>query len=239
MGYGSRALKALNAYYSGEIVSVDEETRLEPEYPFPGKVGKVCRTLHREAFFSDGSVIVNGSTYGRAFGSRAIGDATATDQIVRKKTGDLGLSWCFVRSYTTTLEASSFSQSPPLLTGNLSCRFWKRAGYVPLYMRQTTSELTGEHSCIMVRGLNSSTESELEWLAEFAKGARNTLAAHIGHTYSVHSDFRRRFLTLLSYNFREFGSVTALSIIEAANSGAKSAERERSERGWSFSLVGL
>ena len=41
MGYGSRALKALNAYYSGEVVSVDEETPVEPRYPFPGKVGKV------------------------------------------------------------------------------------------------------------------------------------------------------------------------------------------------------
>lgn len=49
-------------------------------------------------------------------------------------------------------------------------RFWKRAGYVPLYLRQTQSELTGEHTCVMVRGLNSSTESELEWLGEFAKG---------------------------------------------------------------------
>ena len=42
MGYGSRALKALNAYYSGEIMNVEEETRAEPEYPFPGKVDKVC-----------------------------------------------------------------------------------------------------------------------------------------------------------------------------------------------------
>jgi N-acetyltransferase 10 len=36
---------------------------------------------------------------------------------------------------------------------------------------------------------------------------------------------------LLSYNFREFGSVTALSVIEAANSGAKSAEQDQSKRG--------
>lgn len=50
-------------------------------------------------------------------------------------------------------------------------RFWKRAGFVPLYIRQTTSELTGEHSCVMVRGLKSSGDDELEWLAEFAKGA--------------------------------------------------------------------
>ena len=49
-------------------------------------------------------------------------------------------------------------------------RFWKRAGFVPLYLRQTQSELTGEHTCVMVRGLNSSAESDLEWLGEFAKG---------------------------------------------------------------------
>jgi len=53
----------------------------------------------------------------------------------------------------------------------------------------------------MVRGLNSSKPEEMEWLAEFAK------------------DFRRRFLTLLSYKFREFGSVTALSMLEAVNAG--------------------
>lgn len=50
-------------------------------------------------------------------------------------------------------------------------RFWKRAGYIPLYVRQTQSELTGEHTCVMVRGLNSLADSELEWLSEFAKGA--------------------------------------------------------------------
>jgi len=54
-------------------------------------------------------------------------------------------------------------------------RFWKRAGFVPLYVRQTASELTGEHTCVMVRGLNSSVESEMEWLGEFAKGSSASL----------------------------------------------------------------
>ncbi len=49
-------------------------------------------------------------------------------------------------------------------------RFWKRAGFVPLYLRQTTSELTGEHTCVMVRLLNSSIDDEVQWLGEFAKG---------------------------------------------------------------------
>lgn len=62
---------------------------------------------------------------------------------------------------------------------NAAYRFWKRAKYVPLYMRQSTSELTGEHTCVMVRGLNS-TEGELEWLAEFAKGT-----VMIGHATQI------------------------------------------------------
>ena len=36
---------------------------------------------------------------------------------------------------------------------------------------------------------------------------------------------------MLSYNFRGFGSVTALSVIEAANAGAKGAEQDRSKQG--------
>jgi tRNA(Met) C34 N-acetyltransferase TmcA len=44
-------------------------------------------------------------------------------------------------------------------------------------------------------------------------------------------DFRRRFLSLLSYKFREFGSVTALSILEAANAGTKTTTDSKS-KGW-------
>jgi N-acetyltransferase 10 len=49
-------------------------------------------------------------------------------------------------------------------------RFWKRGGYVPLYIRQTQSELTGEHTIVMVRGLKSSTDEELGWLGELSNG---------------------------------------------------------------------
>ena len=49
-------------------------------------------------------------------------------------------------------------------------KFWKRAGYVPMYIRHPTSELTGERTCIMLRGLDSATDGELDWTAEFVKG---------------------------------------------------------------------
>ena len=47
-------------------------------------------------------------------------------------------------------------------------------------------------------------------------------------------DFRCRFLTLLLYNFREFDSITSLSVIGAANAGAKSTEQDQPTRGQSL-----
>lgn len=49
-------------------------------------------------------------------------------------------------------------------------KFWKRAGYVPLYMRQTQNDLTGEHTCVMLRGLHSNKEEVDAWLGAFSIG---------------------------------------------------------------------
>ncbi|KAF8955773.1 DUF699-domain-containing protein [Flammula alnicola] len=168
MGYGSRALKALNSFYSGEYFNLDESTKPEVHYPDP--------------------TVIDPNT-----------DLLTETPTVRAPSAMPPLLQRLTERKPENLDylGVSYGLTPQLL------RFWKRAGYVPLYLRQTTSELTGEHTCIMVRGLNSSVESEMGWLHEFAK------------------DFRRRFLTLLSYKFREFGSVTTLSVLEAANAGIK------------------
>jgi len=103
-------------------------------------------------------------------------------------------------------------------------KFWKRSGFVPLYMRQTTNDLTGEHSCVMIRGLNKNMEETGRWLGDFAVGEsqfcffiHSLLRADEENLNST--DFRKRFISLLSFKFREFGSITALSILEAANAG--------------------
>ena len=48
-------------------------------------------------------------------------------------------------------------------------------------------------------------------------------------------DFRKRFLTLLSFKFREFGGVTALSILEATDTCLRERDEEES-RGVHFLL---
>lgn len=45
MGYGARALSALNSFYSGEYFNVDESSAPEMSYPDPAAVGKVRYTV--------------------------------------------------------------------------------------------------------------------------------------------------------------------------------------------------
>lgn len=80
-------------------------------------------------------------------------------------------------------------------------RFWKRASFAPVYLRQTANDLTGEHTCVMIHALENSKDNS--WLGAFSR------------------DFHHRFLKLLSYQFREFPSILALGIDESANLGSK------------------
>lgn len=79
-------------------------------------------------------------------------------------------------------------------------KFWKRAGFTPVYLRQTPNDLTGEHTCVMLKPLSHehSIQTHSKWLEAFAL------------------DFRRRFIELLSYQFRTFSPTLVLSVFEAA-----------------------
>ena len=74
-------------------------------------------------------------------------------------------------------------------------KFWKRSGFVPVYLRQTPNDLTGEHSCIMLRCLRNAQVGD-EWLVPFVK------------------DFRKRLCELLGFQFRVFSPILVLSILD-------------------------
>ena len=91
-------------------------------------------------------------------------------------------------------------------------KFWKRADFVPLYLRQTPNDLTGEHTCVMLKALKSDdlvTSCDPNWLSAFAR------------------DFHRRILNLLSYQFSVYPTVLALSIMEATKKVIRDSDRSR------------
>lgn len=76
------------------------------------------------------------------------------------------------------------------LTGSL-LKFWKRSKYIPMYLRQTANELTGENTIIMLK-----TFEDEEWIKLF------------------YQDFYKRFMNLLSMSiFKSFPTSLALELL--------------------------
>ncbi|KAL9643289.1 hypothetical protein ABK040_014745 [Willaertia magna] len=74
--------------------------------------------------------------------------------------------------------------------------FWKKGGFKPVYIRLTQNELTGEHSCVMLKPLSTIPADTKNWLDSFTE------------------DFKRRFITLLGFDFAAFPSALTLSILD-------------------------
>lgn len=97
---------------------------------------------------------------------------------------------------------STSSVSPPTgvsygLTQQLY-NFWRKAGFDPLYLRQSPSDTTGEHTCIMVAPLEH---------PDVAGGAGGWLAPLV-------ADFRGRLMSLLAGAFRGMPAALALSLLD-------------------------
>lgn len=171
MGYGSRALTLLTAFYEGKFANLSESE--------PTEADSIVRVTDAEL---ESSTLQSDNVKVRDINSMPALFSRLSER----------------RPQVLDYIGVSFGLTPPLH------KFWKRASFAPVYLRQTANELTGEHSCVMIRTLSSnSSNTDSAWLGAYAR------------------DFHKRFLSLLSFQFRVFPSVLALSIIESANAGAK------------------
>jgi len=193
MGYGRRALGKLRAYYEGRAA---------------------------------------GAGAGEGAGSKPSksGSTVGSDRLVSTAASSSPSS----SSALLTEEIAPRKQLPPLLTAladrppepvqylgvsfGLTSRlfaFWERAGYVPVYVRQTSNELTGEHTCIMLRPLQGPGGGPSS-----ADRAAEESCARMATSFSA--DFARRFTSLLSSALRGLDSKTGLQVLDAAVGAAKS-----------------
>lgn len=180
MGYGSRSLELLEAFYRGDFTNLDERDDAEEL-----ALEEVRRIRDVE--------LENADLHSERIG---IKDATKMPPLLLRlseKKAPANLDYMGV----------SYGLTPQLH------KFWKRSGYVPVYLRQTPNELTGEHTCVMIKTLAPASDSS--WLGAFAQ------------------DFHRRFSTLLSFQFRKFQTITALSILEAAEASLEKKYRNLSK----------
>ncbi|EFX00819.1 nucleolar ATPase [Grosmannia clavigera kw1407] len=179
-GYGARALQLLCDYYEGRFLSLSEADENEPA---------TARIV------TDVTDVATG----------AAGSLLEDDIRVR----DIGaMPPLFARLAERRPPGLDYVGVSYGLTSQL-LKFWKRAAFAPVYLRQTANELTGEHTCVMLRplghgagGAGGGAGGDGAWLGAFSR------------------DFHRRFLSLLSYQFRAFPPALALSIGEAAQAAS-------------------
>ncbi|KAJ2759809.1 N-acetyltransferase 10, partial [Coemansia nantahalensis] len=172
MGYGSRALEQLRGFYEGQFCSLAE----------------------------DATSTLDGDEHGlRRMTDGELDAANLHADAVRVR-DPAQLPPLFLRLSEKRPNRLHWLGVSYGLTSGLH-KFWRRAGYAPVYMRQTSNELTGEYTCVMLSELAAeglAVRASPHWLDAFAR------------------DFHRRFRTLLSYSFTDFSVVLAMSILDAA-----------------------
>ncbi|KAJ2385809.1 N-acetyltransferase 10, partial [Coemansia sp. RSA 2611] len=165
MGYGARALEQLRGFYEGRFCSLSEDSA-------EGARASLADTDEHGLQRLADAELATADLHRDVVGVRDAASLPALFLRLGEKRA-MRLHWLGV-SYG--------------LTASLH-KFWRRAGYVPVYLRQTSNELTGEYSCVMLSELASqglAVATSAHWLDAFAR------------------DFHRRFCTLLSYSFSDF-----------------------------------
>ena len=81
---------------------------------------------------------------------------------------------------------------------------------MPLYLRQTANDLTGEHTCLMIRPINTN-DNAVELPDQIKKYAEADSEDSWASAYTV--DFRKRLLNLLGFEFRHLPCSLALQLV--------------------------
>ncbi|KAK7070913.1 N-acetyltransferase 10 [Halocaridina rubra] len=97
-------------------------------------------------------------------------------------------------------------------------KFWKRAGFIPLYISQVANKITGEHNCVMVRPIGVENQATAVSIPD-----------HVEWVIKPAQEFLRRFITLLAASLRDLPPMLALSVIQSHDGYIKHRDIEWNE----------
>jgi N-acetyltransferase 10 len=192
MGYGSRAIDLLLAYFQGQL-TVDT---LHPASGLFGGEGKGADPADLETAMGFGNDL-----QGEEIKPKAKLPPLLTP--IAERPAEL-LHWF----------GASFGLTSSLLN------FWSRKGFKVCYLRQTRNELTGEHSAIVLRELEpiSGVKNTNSSKGKDKSGK----VAHIlmengpseGWLAAFVRDYRRRLISLMSYSFTSLEAPLAITLLD-------------------------
>ena len=187
-GYGSKAVDLLKRYFEGAMVTVVSDDDESDDND--GAAGKKSKKKDKD----------NKEKRKKSSGSDATQTPTLLTEALNPRANLPPLLTDLPHRPPEPLHylGTSFGLTQELYN------FWKKNGYAPLYLRQTPSEVTGEHTILMLNPLAGSgltkastdKDNDKDWLSPFVQ------------------DFRLRFQSLLSGAFRHFPPALALTILD-------------------------
>lgn len=196
MGYGSRAIDLLIAYFQGEISGAAGPSPPLGTFGGEGAVGEEVGTGKKGGKGASAKAITAGAGRGGGDddGEGGGGAALAQEEIApRAKLPPLLTTLADRPAERLHWLGVSFGLTTQLLS------FWSRKGFKTCYLRQTSNELTGEHSSILLKELSSDGMEEAPssgWLDLFV------------------TDYRRRLISLMGFSFSKLETVLAMTLLD-------------------------
>lgn len=185
-GYGSRAIKQLHDYFAGVLAPLTEEDPSEAGYqPEPS-----ARTVHSS---SDTEELKLSNPEKQSLHNEKPQPRTQLPPLLQpvSERPPERINWI----------GAAFGLSDELM------RFWSRLGYRPLYLRQTHSGATAEHTCLVLREVHQVGG------VEHRESTRETQLPDPGWLSKFGHEFRCRLASLLPGPFRDLAPTVALTLL--------------------------
>ncbi|KAF5839809.1 GNAT acetyltransferase 2-domain-containing protein [Dunaliella salina] len=190
-GYGTRCIELLKRYYQGEVASLDEDGEDEGDEEAEGG----GESSEDEEDQDQGSKRKNKKHKGEDGGSGQLGkgEGTLLSETMgpRKRLPPLLVPLTDRKPERLHYLGVSYGLTQQLYN------FWRKSKFEPLYLRQSPSETTGEHTVVMLCALEHyEVEGGTAWLQPFV------------------ADFKARFMSLLGGALSKLPAALALSILD-------------------------
>lgn len=101
--------------------------------------------------------------------------------------------------------------------------FWRKNDFYPFYIKMTENDITGEHSCILMKPLK---DDEIKFNMEINNKKEIESNGKLKWLLPFYDDFKKRLLTLLGYEFKTLPINLALSILEPNLTSSTNNENE-------------
>ena len=201
MGYGSRAVQQLAAYYRGDTAPLQPAAAKGPASSSKAAAKAAAKAATKAAAADSDS---DADADADADAASALQSETLAP---RASLPPLLMTLAQRPAERLDWLGASFGLTEPLF------KFWHRNGFLPVYTRQTKNEVTGEHSTVVLHNLHA-REGSAAAAAVAASAAASAAAASDDWLGLYCGDFRRRFSSLLGLSLRGLPCSLALSLLD-------------------------